>query len=143
MNTKLDPSEGIALFTDGSVSTRSRAGGWAWVAIDIYGNYITQQGRTADTTSNRMEMTAAIQGLWGLHNIFGTSNILVYSDSQIMVYGCNRRYRRNANLDLWGDLDHAIKQHQYVEFNYIKGHHTSKWNNMADRLAIAARKGSI
>lgn len=137
----LDPSQGIALFTDGSAWTRDRTGGWAWVAIDINGDHLCDSGFVEDTTISQMELLGPTLGLAHLYDQYGSIEVLVLSDSQYVVLGCNDRTRkRNVNKDFWNALDTAIELHEYVEFEHVKGHAGQKWNEMADDLAGAARK---
>jgi ribonuclease HI len=136
----LDPSEGIALFTDGSAWTGDRIGGWAWVALDAFGNEDAGYGCASDTTNNRMEMQAWIEGLIWTFKACGSCEVLVYSDSEYVGLGAmNRRRARKINLDLWDDLDKAIDLHPIVEFVHVKGHGDSYYNDLVDVLAGEAR----
>jgi ribonuclease HI len=139
-NGELDVSDGVALFTDGSSWTGDKIGGWAWVAIDNFGNEISYNGWEVDTTNNRMEMEAWIEGLGYLHYAYGPCEVLVYSDSEYVGLGAfdKTRARRN-NRDLWDELDEALALHEYTEFCYVRGHEDSYYNNKADELAGEAR----
>lgn len=137
----LDKSKGIALFTDGSAYHVDRSGGWAFVAIDCFGNEEVESGFEHDTTNNRMEMTAWIEGLNYLFESLGPCEILLYSDSQYVGYGATDRTRsRRKNEELWAELDAAMDQHRLVEFMWVRGHHESYYNGLADELCGAARK---
>jgi ribonuclease HI len=140
-NGDLDVSDGVALFTDGSSWTGDGIGGWAWVALDAHGGEVHQNGWVVDTTNNRMEMEAWIEGLDYLHYAYGPCEVLVYSDSEYVGLGAfdKRRARRN-NTDLWAELDQALALHEYTEFCYVRGHEESYYNNMADELAGEARR---
>lgn len=119
----LIPEKGIALFTDGSCWSTDRSGGWAWVAIDCFDNEASASGYESDTTNNRMEMQAWIKGLNSIADVHGACEILVYSDSQYVGFGVMDSARlRNANADLWWDLDRASERHDYIEFIHVKGH---------------------
>ena len=139
----LDVSEGIALITDGSSDYGNRSGGWAWVALDAFEGIEKDSGAASDTTNNQMELQAVVEGLKSLHRSHGPCNVLVYSDSQYVVYGINRGHKRNKNVGFWTALDDAIKLHYEVEFNHVKGHEGHIWNEMADQLAGSARKASL
>lgn len=140
MISDLNPSGGIALFTDGSSHYKDRTGGWAWIAIDIFDGEALEIGGTQDTTNNRMEMTAWIKGLQALHAL-GPCEVLVYSDSEYVGLGAMDRTRnRRKNIDLWLELDEAIGLHEYVEFEFIKGHTGHHYNEAVDKLAGEARK---
>lgn len=142
MKLDLDPIGGIAVFTDGSSNWKDRSGGWAWVALDIYEGVETDSGRASDTTNNQMELFAPTDALRRLYAAFGAIEVLVQSDSEYVVKGMNAKTTRKRvkNLDWWADLEDATSLHEYVCFEHVKGHHLSKYNNMADELAGAARK---
>jgi ribonuclease HI len=144
--SKLDPEGGIGLFTDGSSWTGDRSGGWAWVAIDAFENSheASNSGWAHDTTNNRMEMQAWIQGLEAISWVLGTCTILVYSDSQYVGLGAMDRARaRNKNHDLWDQIDKAVDYHTYVEFRHVKGHAGHRYNELVDKLAGEARTANL
>lgn len=137
----LDTSKGVALYTDGSADNRDRSGGWAWVAFDAFHGEMCNSGGASDTTNNRMEMTAWIEGLTELHRMFGACSVIVYADSEYVGLGAMDRTRgRKKNKDLWEQLDKIIDDHDYVEFNHVKGHQTDVMNNLVDKMCGDARK---
>jgi ribonuclease HI len=136
----LDPSSGIGLFTDGSAWAKDRSGGWAWVAIDAFEGEEHDSGYVSDTSSNRMEMQAWIEGLNAVYNALGPCIVLVYCDSQVVGRGYTGVYARKSNVDLWEALQTAADLHEYVEWQWIKGHAESKYNELADKLAGKARR---
>lgn len=140
----LDPSEGIALFTDGSCWTGDHIGGWAWVAIDAFDGQEHGAGAAYETTNNRMEMTAWIEGLEYILDTYGAEvPILVYSDSEYVGFGATKRARkRKANLDLWVAIDEAVRRFNHLEFVWVKGHNGSEYNEIADELAGERRLGA-
>lgn len=137
----LDPASGIGLFTDGSAWTKDGSGGWAWVAFDAFDNEESDSGFVADTTNNRMEMQAWVEGLNTLYERYGSCVILVYCDSQIVGRGYTGEYRRKTNFDIWIDLQAAADLHEYVEWVWVKGHNGNFYNSKADDLAGKARRG--
>lgn len=137
---KLDVSKGVALFTDGSAWDQDGSGGWAWVAIDAFTGVVSDSGKVSETTNNRMEMQAWVEGLNTLAEDYGPCVVLVYCDSQIVGRGFTGEYKRKANLDLWSELDEAVERHEYIEWVWVKGHGDSYYNDMADKLASKARK---
>lgn len=140
----LDSSEGVAIFTDGSAHYKDGSGGWAFVAIDLFGNEEIGSGYVPDTTVGRMEMQAQIEGLNYVFETLGPCELLVYSDSQYVVLGASDRTRkRRANKDLWFELDSAIGQHKYVESIWVKGHAESYYNQMVDEIAGDARRQGL
>lgn len=137
----LDSSEGVAVFTDGSADHRDRTGGWGWIAIDVFETFHTASGFRADTTISQMELYAVTNALQTLFDNLGATDVLVYSDSEYVVLGCNNRNRkRNKNKQWWEALDEAIELHSYVQFEHVRGHADSIYNHMADLLAGNARR---
>ncbi len=140
----LDPVDGICLYTDGSAWAKDGSGGWAYVALDAFGNSTTGYGREVKTTNNRMEMAAAAQGLSWMFSKYGACEVLVRCDSEYVVKGITQPGRaRVANLDYWQFLQRAVDLHAYVEWEHVRGHATDRFNNLADKLAGEARRGLL
>jgi ribonuclease HI len=138
--SSLDPSEGIALYTDGSAWSKDRSGGWSWIAIDCGEGEAWDCGGVSATTVNRMELQAWIEGLNTL-KVFGPLIVLVRSDSEYVGLGAMDRKRiRNKNRDLWEQLDEAIDAHELVHFDHVRGHSGNKYNDRVDVLANQARR---
>ena len=121
---------GVTIYTDGACIGNPGPGGWA--AILTAGEKRKALSGGADqTTSQRMEVTAAIEALAALKR---PCSVEIFSDSQYLVQtmmnGCNRR----ANLDLWEVLDRQAARHQ-VRFIHVRGHRGIPLNEEADRLA--------
>ncbi|HEX2508900.1 MAG TPA: ribonuclease HI, partial [Microvirga sp.] len=112
-------------------------------------------GGEAMTTNNRMEMTAAVEGLNALKRPCAVD---LYTDSQYLMQGITawmqnwkRRGWRTAdnkpvkNEDLWRALDEAASRHN-VKWHWVRGHADDPLNNRVDALAVAAlqpfRKGA-
>ena len=103
-----------------------------------------------ETTNNRMELTAVIEGLKRLTR---PCFVTVYSDSQYLVKAINEKWLADwlakdfkrgrssevKNIDLWEELLQAMKMHT-VEFIWVKGHAENEVNNRCDKLAVAAYK---
>ncbi len=137
----MNPEKGIAVFTDGSAWTGDRIGGWAFLALDAFGNVMQESDGERDTTISRMELQGAIAALMSIGLACGSCDILVYSDSQYVVFGATDRSRkRNHNNDLWDLLDELVDSHNYVEFIHVKGHADSEYNNRVDGMAGDARR---
>lgn len=131
----------IGLFTDGSAYHVDQSGGWAWIAFDTFDEEEFDFGGESETTNNRMELTAWIEGLKSLYRSLGPCDVLVYSDSQYVGLGAmDPGRKRKMNVDLWEDLDSAVARHSYVEFVWVKGHDDSYYNHFVDELAGEARK---
>ncbi|MEL6359599.1 MAG: ribonuclease HI [Pseudomonadota bacterium] len=136
----------IEIYTDGACTGNPGPGGWG-VLVKQDGQESEHCGGEIETTNNRMELLAAIEGL----NIApDKSDIILYTDSQYVKNGITdwiNGWKRNGwktaskkpvkNKDLWLALDEAISRHN-VEWRWVKGHAGDPGNERADALA---RKG--
>jgi ribonuclease HI len=138
----------VVLVPDGAVSGNPGPGGWA--AILRFGDHERElHGAEANTTNNRMELTAVLEGLRALRR---PCRVRVLSDSAYVVnahrQGWLERWQRNGwrtsgkapveNRDLWEALLEAERPHD-VRWELVKGHAGHELNERADRLAVAAR----
>jgi len=138
----------IFIYTDGACSGNPGPGGWGALLIAKSGNEILKSrelyGGAADTTNNRMELTAAIESLNALER---ASEVTVVTDSVYVKDGISKwlhGWKRNGwktaskkpvkNDDLWRALDVAQARHQ-VNWEWIKGHDGHAENELADGLA--------
>jgi ribonuclease HI len=135
----------VTLFTDGACSGNPGPGGWG--AILLWGGHKkTISGGEALTTNNRMELTAAIEGLEALSRGCAVD---LHTDSQYLrngITGWIHGWKRNGwktadkkpvkNEDLWRRLDAALERHD-VAFHWVKGHAGHDLNEEADTLARA------
>jgi ribonuclease HI len=136
----------VEIFTDGACSGNPGRGGWG--AILRYRDTEKElSGGVAQTTNNRMEMTAAIVALETLKR---PCRVRVYTDSRYLCDGITQwlkswkaRNWRTAdkkpvkNVDLWQRLDAAAQPHE-IEWLWVKGHAGHPENERADALARAA-----
>ena len=121
----------IDIYTDGACSGNPGPGGWA--AIIVQGNERLEiKGGEEDTTNNRMEVTAALEGL---AQTATNSEITLHSDSQYLVNTMTKNWKRNANQDLWERLD-ALVADRNVKWVWVKGHAGHSENERADQLAV-------
>jgi RNase H len=95
-------------------------------------------GPCPGTTNNRMELTAAIEALRAIEP---GAEVVVYSDSTYLVNTMSRGWKRNANHELWSELDRQVSARHRVDFRWVAGHAGDPWNERADRLAQAAARG--
>lgn len=135
----------INIYTDGACSGNPGPGGWG--AILRYGTQEKElSGGEADTTNNRMELTAVIEALAALKE---PCEVTLTSDSRYVVdaiekgwlYGWQKKNWRKAggdpvlNVDLWQRLLPLLAKHK-VKFVWIRGHAGHEENERCDRLAV-------
>ena len=143
----------VELYTDGACSGNPGPGGWGLVLRHPgSGSEIERSGAEAETTNNRMELVAVIEGL-GL--LTRPSIVELYSDSQYVLKGLNewmaswkRRGWKTAdkkpvkNAELWRQLD-ALSQEHEVRVHWVRGHAGHPENERADQLAVRAREALV
>ena len=133
----------IKIYTDGACRGNPGPGGWG--ALLIAGRHRKELcGGAADTTNNRMELTAAIEGLNALKR---GSTVELYTDSRYVMNGITdwmsnwkaRGWKTASkkpvkNKDLWMALDEAAARHT-IDWRWVKGHDGDPGNERADELA--------
>ena len=123
--------KGVVLYTDGSAfDNPGGPGGWAAVIV-IGDSQSVISGGVKSTTNNRMEVTAAIEGLRQLDY---DADVLVRSDSLYLVNSMSKRWRRNANEDLWEKLDAEVWSRR-VWWQWVRGHAGVPGNELANKAA--------
>jgi len=127
------------VYGDGSCIGNPGPGGWGVVLHDPDGTVHEFNGHEPLTTNNRMELTAAIEGL---RKTPPESHVLLRSDSQYVVKTVTDGWKRNANKDLWPMLDAEIDA-RTVRFEWVRGHDTDPINNRADELALMGAQGKL
>jgi len=135
----------IELYTDGACSGNPGPGGWG--AILIYkGTEKVMSGGDKNTTNNRMELTAAIEGLSALKE---QCLVKLYSDSKYLIDGMTRGWARSwreknwkksdgkpaLNVELWEKLL-ALDEYHEIEYIWVKGHAGNPNNERCDKLAV-------
>ena len=133
----------VELFTDGACSGNPGPGGWGAI-LRWRGTDKERYGGEEDTTNNRMEALAVIQGLKALKK---PCSVTVYTDSQYVQRGMTewlegwkaKDYKVKGggfrtNHDLWRELD-ALNQKHNVSWQWVKGHAGHPENERADELA--------
>ena len=138
----------VAIYTDGACSGNPGPGGWG--AVLLYGEHRREiSGASADTTNNRMELTAAIRALEALKR---PTDVALYTDSTYVKDGITRwlpgwkakGWRTVSkspvkNRDLWEALDALVQRHD-VSWHWVRGHAGNAENERADTLAREALK---
>jgi len=141
-------SETIEIFTDGACLGNPGPGGWG-VLLRWRGEEKELSGGDYETTNNRMELMAAIQGFESLKR---PGTIHITTDSTYVKDGITKwihGWKKNGwktaakkpvkNVDLWQRLDAAIEGHD-VTWHWVKGHAGHEENERVDEMASAAAK---
>ena len=136
----------VTIFTDGACSGNPGPGGWGTI-LDYNGRRKELSGGEKNTTNNRMELTAVIEGLKALKE---KCKVTVITDSKYVSDGINLGWARGwkannwrkknkkpaLNPELWDELLSLIDNH-VVTIKWIKGHAGHPENERCDRLAVA------
>jgi len=133
----------VEIFTDGACRGNPGPGGWG-VLLRYQGRERMLYGAEPQTTNNRMELQAAIEGLKALREpcIVSLTTDSVYVRSGITSWLANWKKKgwKTAgrkpvkNVDLWQQLDEQSQRHR-VEWHWVKGHSGHRENEIADQLA--------
>jgi ribonuclease HI len=155
----LEPRDGeVLVWTDGACSGNPGPGGWAAIVVEPGGGAVELSGGESRTTNNRMEYTAALEGLRSLPP---GSTACIVTDSRLMldsmtkwIAGWRRKGWKTAagepvkNQDLVRALDAELARHADVRWHWVRGHETGAehahkaLNDRADRLAVAAARAA-
>jgi ribonuclease HI len=150
----------VLVWTDGACRGNPGPGGWAAIVVpgESGEDPVELSGGAPHTTNNRMEYTAALEGLRALP---AGSRVCIVTDSRLMldsmtkwITGWKRRGWRTAggdpvkNQDLVLALEAEIARHAEVRWHWVRGHETGAahahkaLNDRADRLAVAASQAA-
>ena len=135
----------VTIYTDGACSGNPGPGGWG--AILMYGAHKRElSGGEADTTNNRMELTAVIRALSLLKE---PCIVELWSDSKYVIDGLSKGWAKGwkakgwvksdkkpaLNPDLWDVLLALVQTHE-VHYHWVKGHAENEYNNRCDQQAV-------
>ena len=133
----------VEIFTDGACRGNPGPGGWG-ALLRCGATERELFGGTADTTNNRMELQAAIEGLKALKEscavTLTTDSVYVKNGITTWLEGWKKKGWKTAarkpvkNVDLWQALDEQNRRHQ-VQWQWVKGHSGHVENERADQLA--------
>lgn len=142
----------VVIYCDGACAPNPGFGGWGVIleAPDHGGVRRELSGAQPDTTNNRMELTAAIEGLRALKR---PCRVRIVTDSEYLknafTAGWLARWRRNGwrtagkhpvkNEDLWRALASEVDRHE-VTWEWVRGHNEHPENERCDELAVNARR---
>ena len=136
----------VDIYTDGACSGNPGAGGWG--AVIVYKGIEKElSGGQAQTTNNRMELTAVIEALKALKE---PCSVTLTSDSKYVVDGITKGWAESwrakgwrkgdgkpaLNPELWEELLELLRKHT-VEFVWVKGHAGHPYNERCDKLAVS------
>ena len=139
----------VTIYTDGACSGNPGPGGWG--AILRYKETEKElSGGAADTTNNRMELTAVIEALSLLKE---PCVVELYSDSKYVIDGLSKGWAKGwqkrgwiksdkkpaLNPDLWERLLTLTDRHE-MHYHWVKGHAENEKNNRCDQMAVAESK---
>jgi ribonuclease HI len=135
----------VQIYTDGACKGNPGPGGWgAWLKSGATEKELF--GGELNTTNNRMELTAVIEGLAALKR---PCKVILYLDSQYVRMGITewirgwkaKGWRTSTkqpvkNVELWQKLDKLVAEGGHViEWRWVKGHSGDPGNERADMLA--------
>ncbi len=135
----------VDMFTDGACSGNPGPGGWGTI-LRCNGVEKELSGGEPQTTNNRMELLAVINGLQALKR---PCHVTITTDSQYVVNGITKGWAQSwkengwrkkdkkpaLNPELWDTLLQELEKHDY-EFNWVKGHAGHPENERCDNLAV-------
>ncbi len=137
----------VEIYTDGACRGNPGPGGWG-ALLRYNGKEKTLYGAQLTTTNNQMELTAAIKGL---NELKRPCVVRIVTDSEYVKNGMTvwlenwrKRHWKTAggklvkNLELWQELDAAVKQHTEVTWEWVRGHSGHPENELVDQLANRA-----
>ena len=133
----------VIIYTDGACRGNPGIGGWG-VLMSYQGEARELYGGEANTTNNKMELRAVIEGL---NTLKEPCSVKVFTDSKYVMEGINswiHNWKKNnwktankkdvKNKDLWIQLDNLVSKHN-IEWEWVKGHSGNPGNEKADELA--------
>ena len=147
----------VEIYTDGACANNPGKGGYGAILFykdsegEIHEKRISKGFK--NTTNNRMELLAVVDSLMLLKK---PCDIKLYSDSKYVVDSINQKWldgwilknwKLNTsnpvkNIDLWQKFLEVRKNHN-IEFIWVKGHASNKYNELCDKMAVEARNSEI
>jgi ribonuclease HI len=147
----MTPRPEVQLYTDGACSGNPGPGGWAFILLHpTTGKKMERSGGEPESTNNRMELQAVIEGLSALKR---PSHVELFTDSVYVGKGLMEympKWKANGwrrkegtkfapvkNEELWRRLDDLVATHT-VKYTRVAGHSGHPENDRVDELAVAA-----
>lgn len=127
---------GLVIYTDGACHVTTKIGGIGIVFTKDNKLVSSYSKQFTNVTNNQMELLAV---MYALSAIKDTDIVTIYSDSQYVLGCITKGWKRKKNVGLWQKFDkvyeQALKKCPNIKFEWVKGHDTNIFNNMADKLA--------
>lgn len=150
--TEADLQTEVVLFTDGACLGNPGPGGWGYILRHRKtGAEVECSGGEPETTNNRMEMLAVIEGLLAMKR---QTSVEIVSDSEYVLRGLRdwmpgwkkKGWKRSGstavkNIDLWQELDRLTSIHRVV-VTHVRGHRGHPENERCDQIAVEAAKNA-
>jgi cyclic pyranopterin phosphate synthase len=124
------------IYTDGGFNPITGDGGWAAVVLED-GRKQIFSGKAFKTTNNRMEITAALEGL---RQVPAGAEVKIYTDSSYLLGCMSRGWERKANRDLFEQLDKVAAERK-VQWEWIDQTITNPYQKEAHNTATALSNG--
>lgn len=133
----------VVIYTDGSSRGNPGPGGYGAVLLSEKGHEKKLSEGFRKTTNNRMELLSVIKALEALKK---PCEVLVFSDSKYVVDSIEKGwvdswqkkgFAKKKNPDLWKRYLSIARNHR-IKFEWVKGHNGNKYNEICDKLAVAA-----
>lgn len=134
------------IYTDGGCNPNPGPGAWSYIIKFKSKIFIDNNYEIGPTTNNRMEMVSIQNALLKFYSVMSQikftgkiqKNIIIYSDSKIIVSGTNQTGKMKANLDLWLKIweikAKLINLGYKINVQWVKGHAGNELNNLCDEL---------
>lgn len=128
------------LITDGAYSSARDQGGIGLVFLKNGEKILEYSKMYKGVTNNMMELGAVIVGLRLIKNPIDSLTII--TDSMYVIGCATKGWKRKKNVKLWQEFDSQYERVKTlcpdIHFEHVKGHNGDKWNERADKLAVAA-----
>ena len=132
--------DNYTIYTDGAYSSVKDQMGIGIVILKNDRPILEYSKMFSEGTNNKAEVAAIIIGLRLIKNPI--DSLTVISDSMYCVGCASLGWKRKKNVKLWEEFDKQFERVKQlcpsIEFKHVKGHSGDKWNERADKLAVAA-----